>query len=78
LPALSMLANLGIGVAIICTLSGVSFLYNCITTSDMNQVLDGAALMSVGLVTAFLSVKNRKERREAHLRGGRRGRWHRQ
>jgi len=73
-----MLGNLGFAVAVICIPSGAFLLYSGTTTSDMNQVLGGAALLSVGLVTAFLSAKNRKERREAHLRGGRRGRWHRQ
>jgi len=72
-----MLGNLGIGVAVICTLFGVSILYNGMTTSDVNQVLGGGALLSVALVTVFLSVKSKRERREAYLRGGRRGRWHR-
>jgi hypothetical protein len=42
-------------------LSGVFLLYNGITSSDMNQVLGGAALLSGGLVTAFLVVKSKLE-----------------
>jgi len=76
--ALSMLGTLGFAVAVICIASGVFLLHRGITTLDMNQVLGGAALLSVGLVSAFLSVKNRKERRDAYVRGRRRGRWHRQ
>jgi hypothetical protein len=56
-----MLGNLGLAVAIICALSGAFLLYNGTTTSDMNQVLGGAALLSVGLLTAFLVVKSKLE-----------------
>jgi Na+/alanine symporter len=54
--------NLGFAVAVICTLSGVSILYSGMTTSDMSQVLGGATLLSVALVTAFLVVKSKMER----------------
>jgi hypothetical protein len=54
--------NLGFAVAVICFLSGVSILYNGMTTSDMNQVLGGATLLSVALVTVFLVVKSKMER----------------
>jgi len=54
-----MLENFGIAVATISALSGVFLLYNGITSSDMNQVLGGAALLSGGLVTAFLVVKGK-------------------
>jgi hypothetical protein len=54
--------NLGFAVAVICTLSGVSLLINGVTTSDMYQVLGGAALLSVALVTAFLVIKSKMER----------------
>jgi hypothetical protein len=56
-----MLENFGIAVAAISALSGVFLLYNGITSSDMNQVLGGAALLSGGLVTAFLVVKSKLE-----------------
>jgi hypothetical protein len=46
-----MLANFGIAVAAISSLSGVFLLYNGITSSDINQLLGGAALLSGGLVT---------------------------
>ena len=54
-----MLGNLDIAVATICTISGALLLYNGIALSDMNQLLGGAALLSVGLVTAFLVVKSK-------------------
>jgi len=54
--------NLGFAVAVICTLSGVPILYNGTTTSDMNQILGGATLLAVALVTAFLVVKSKMER----------------
>jgi len=57
----SMLGNLGIAAASICILSGAFLLYNGIAQSDMNQVLGGSALLSVGLVTAFLVVKSKLE-----------------
>jgi len=53
-----MQENLGFAVAVLCIPSGVFLLYNG-TTADMNQVLGGATLLSVGLVTAFLSVKSK-------------------
>jgi len=56
-----MLGNLGIAAASICIPAGVFLLYNGISQSDMNQVLGGAALLSVGLVTAFLVVKSKLE-----------------
>jgi uncharacterized membrane protein YdjX (TVP38/TMEM64 family) len=54
--------NLGFAVALLCIPSGVFLLYVGTTTSDMNQVIGGATLLSVGLVTAFLTVKNKLER----------------
>jgi hypothetical protein len=56
-----MLENFGIAIATISALSGVFLLYNGITSSDMNQVLGGGALLSSGLVTAFLAVKSKLE-----------------
>jgi uncharacterized membrane protein HdeD (DUF308 family) len=56
-----MLANLGIAIAAISAVCGVLLLYNGITSSDMNQVLCGAVLLSVGLVTAFVVVKSKLE-----------------
>ena len=56
-----MLENFGIAVAAISSLSGVFLLYNGITSSDINQLLGGAALLSGGLVTAFLVVKSKLE-----------------
>jgi hypothetical protein len=56
-----MLENFGIATATISALSGVFLLYNGITSSDMNQVLGGGALLSSGLVTAFLAVKSKLE-----------------
>jgi hypothetical protein len=52
-----MLENFGIAVASISSLSGVFLLYNGITSSGMNQLLGGAALLSGGLVTAVSSQK---------------------
>ena len=56
-----MLENLGIAAASICMLSGAFLVYNGIALSDMSQVVGGAALLSVGLVTAFLVVKSKLE-----------------
>ena len=56
-----MLENLGIAAASICMLSGAFLVYNGIALSDMSQVLGSAALLSVGLITAFLVVKSKLE-----------------
>ena len=56
-----MLGNLGIAAASISILSGAFLLYKGFALSDMNQVLSGAALLSVGLVTAFVVVKSKVE-----------------
>jgi hypothetical protein len=56
-----MLENFGIAAAEISSLSGVFLLYNGITSSDMNQLLGGAALLSGGLVTAVLVAKSKLE-----------------
>jgi hypothetical protein len=58
----SMHVNLGFAVAMICIPSGVFLLYNGISTSEMNQVFGGATLVSIGLVTTFLTVKGRLDR----------------
>ena len=52
-----MLENFGIAGAAISALSGVF----CLPAYNMNQVLGGAALLSGGLVTAFLVVKSKLE-----------------
>jgi uncharacterized membrane protein YdjX (TVP38/TMEM64 family) len=54
--------NIGFALAVLCIPSGIFLLYNGTTTSDMNQVLGGATLLSVGLLTAFLVVKSKVER----------------
>jgi hypothetical protein len=54
--------NLGFAVAVVCIPSGVFLLYGGTTTSDMNQVLAGATLIAVALVTASLIVKSKTER----------------
>jgi len=54
-----MLENLGIAMAVISAFAGVFLLYNGISSSDINQVLGGAALLSGGLVIAFLVVKSK-------------------
>jgi hypothetical protein len=57
----NMLANFGIVVAAISSLSGVFLLHNGIASADMNQLLGGAALLTGGFVTAFLVVKSKLE-----------------
>jgi hypothetical protein len=56
-----MLGNLGIAAVSICILSGAFLLCNGIPLSDLNQVLDGAVALSVGLVIGFLVVKSKLE-----------------
>jgi len=71
-----MLENLGIAAASICILSGAFLVYNGIALSGMSQVLDNAALLSVGLATAFLVVKSKLEWRQTLKRHGELNRRH--
>ena len=59
-----MLDNLGITIASICLLLGAVVLYDGISKPDASQplrVIGGAALLSLGLTTLWLVLKNKLE-----------------
>ena len=59
-----MLDNLGIAIASICLFLGAALLYVGVSKPDTNQiltVLGGAALLSLGLITICLVLKNKWE-----------------
>jgi hypothetical protein len=59
-----MLDNLGITVASACLLLGAVVLYDGIAEPDASQflrVIGGAALLSLGLTTIWLVLKNKLE-----------------
>jgi hypothetical protein len=64
-----MLDNLGIAIAFICLFLGAALLFAPISTPDANQiptVLSGAALLSLGLITIWLVLKNKWEWRRTY------------
>jgi cytochrome c biogenesis protein CcdA len=59
-----MLDNLGITISSICLLLGAAVLYVGVSNPDTNQiltVLSGAALLSLGLITFLIVLKNKLE-----------------
>ena len=59
-----MLDNLGIVASSLCLLLGAVLLYVGVSKADTNQiliVLGGAAVLSLGLITVWLAVKNKLE-----------------
>ena len=64
-----MLDNLGIAIASICLLIGAVLVDVAVTKPDTNQnltVLGGAALLSLGLLSICLALKNKWARRQNH------------
>ncbi len=59
-----MLDNLGFAVAFLCFLLGAALLYDGVHQPDANQALkivSAAALLSLGLISNWLLVKNKLE-----------------
>ena len=59
-----MLDNLGIAASTLCLLLGAVLLYVGVSKADTSQiltVLGGAAVLSLGLITGWLALKNKLE-----------------